>query len=83
MKYIAIETQNSLKRLNRLNKHSFKKKKNSKLEDQFKKHRQNVKWSDKDVEYMKERLKDTEVISASSQDGVTGTRLTLPTETVF
>lgn len=31
---------------------------------------------------MKERLKDMEMISASSQDGITGTRFTLPYEII-
>lgn len=37
----------------------------------------------KSEEYIKERLKDNEVISASSQDGITGTRVTLPPEVAF
>ena len=32
---------------------------------------------------MKKRLKEIEVISVSSQDGITGTRVTLPTEIAF
>lgn len=32
---------------------------------------------------MKKRLKDIEVISVSSQEGITGTRVTLPTEIAF
>ena len=32
---------------------------------------------------MKKRLKEIEVISVSIQDGITGTRVTLPTEIAF
>jgi hypothetical protein len=76
-----------LKKLHRL--HTAKK--NLKLEDRFEKSRENgklfeeneEKWSEKDIENIKKRLKDIEVTSAYNQDKITGIIFTFPPETIF